>query len=90
MKNESMEAAKLRGTVKYYRARRDTRWDVYPQQAIAEIVAYDGYTIWACTTEGIWFKAPSGYVLMEGRGADTAQALADTMFQNIKQHTKEA
>jgi hypothetical protein len=50
---------------KFYLARRDTRWDVYPQREPLEIVAHDYYGFWARSDKGFWFKSPTSYVLQE-------------------------
>lgn len=44
--------------------RRDTRWDVYPQQEQEELIAhnYDGF--WALLPDrSAWFKTPTSYVI---------------------------
>ena len=48
---------------KFYIARRDTRWDVYPQQQPSVVVAHDYSGFWARTRDGLWFKSPSSYNL---------------------------
>jgi hypothetical protein len=48
---------------KFYIARRDTRWDVYPQKQPEEIVAHDWHGFWAKGRDGQWFKTPTSYVL---------------------------
>lgn len=48
---------------KYYFARRDTRWDVYPSQAPLEVVAHDYYGFWKYSKEfNGWWKTPTSYV----------------------------
>lgn len=59
---------------KFYLARRDTRWDVYPQREPLEAVAHDWHGFWALTKDGEWFKTPTSYVM--GREVTEAEALA--------------
>lgn len=49
---------------KFYVARRDTRWDVYPQREPEVFVAHDWHGFWALTDDGEWFKTPTSYVLI--------------------------
>jgi hypothetical protein len=50
---------------KFYIARRDTRWDVYPQTQPEEIVAYDWYGCWKQRADGSgWYLTPTSYVLV--------------------------
>jgi len=49
---------------KFYIARRDTRWDVYPQQQPEEVVAHDWWGFWSKDANGNWFKTPTSYVLV--------------------------
>lgn len=54
---------------KFYLARRDTRWDVYPQKEPLQIVAHDWNGFWgrvedvAGATGHGWFKHPASFVL---------------------------
>lgn len=50
---------------KFYLARRDTRWDVYPQQEPVKAIAHDWYGFWDRTEDGKWFKTPESYVLLK-------------------------
>lgn len=62
---------------KFYYARRDTRWDVYPQQEPVEIVAHDWYGFYALSDSGFWFKTPTSYNLGEEiTRHDTESAMA--------------
>ena len=55
---------KMMRDAKFYVARADTRWDVYPQQQPETVVAHDWYGFWAKTLTGEWFKTPTSYVLI--------------------------
>ena len=48
---------------KFYIGRRDTRWDVYPNQEPEQFVAHDYNGFWAIH-DGTWFKSPTSYVLI--------------------------
>lgn len=48
---------------KYYLARRDTRWDVYPAQQPLKAVALDWHGFWERAADGRWFKTPTSYIL---------------------------
>jgi hypothetical protein len=65
---------------KFYVARRDTRWDVYPQREPPEIVAHDWYGFWAKTTDGQWFKTPTAYVLLR----EISEAEANGTFADME------
>jgi len=55
----------MMSNVKFYEARRDTRWDVYPQAEPVEVVAHDWYGFWArVPATGEWFLTPTSYVLL--------------------------
>lgn len=47
---------------KFYLARRDTRWDVYPQREPLEPIAHDWYGFWARDPVVGWYKTPRSYV----------------------------
>lgn len=49
---------------KFYMARRDTRWDPYPQRESERPVAHDYYGFWALSADRQWFKSCAGYVLL--------------------------
>lgn len=49
---------------KYYVARRDTRWDVYPQQEPEVVVAHDWWGFWERAPQGFWFQTPRSFVLV--------------------------
>jgi len=63
---------------KYYKARRDTRWDVYPQQEPVEVVALDYQGFWAKTVRGEWFKSPASYLCGEQITEAEAAAIQGT------------
>lgn len=50
---------------RFFIGRRDTRWDVYPQQEPTVGVALDYYGFWAWSPEVGWFKSPASYVTFE-------------------------
>ena len=58
---------------RFYLAKRDTRWDVYPNRPPIEAVAHDWYGFWARSPEVGWFKTPTSYVLIQ----EITQAEAD-------------
>ena len=58
---------------KFYIARRNTRWDVYPQREPEVAVAHDYHGFWALTLTGEWFKTPTSYDL--GREITEAEAV---------------
>lgn len=43
---------------KLYWARRDTRWDPYPQQEPVQLVLHDWYGVWRPLRNGGWFLTP--------------------------------
>jgi hypothetical protein len=45
-------------------AKRDTRWDVYPQDEPAQLVAYNWEGFWLPLPDGRWFKAPTSFSVM--------------------------
>jgi hypothetical protein len=49
---------------KFYIGHRCTRWDVYPQQEPAQVVAHDWEGFYALTEDGRWFKSPASYTFM--------------------------
>jgi hypothetical protein len=51
-------------TAKFYVARRDTRWDVYPQREPEQVVAHDWHGFWAWSAGGFWFKTPASFVFI--------------------------
>lgn len=59
---------------KFYIARRNTRWDVYPQREPEVAVAHDCHGFWSLTLAGEWFKDPTSYDL--GREITEAEAVA--------------
>lgn len=59
---------------KFYIARRNTRWDVYPQREPEVAIAHDWHGFWALTLNGEWFKDPTSYDL--GREVAEAEAIA--------------
>jgi len=61
---------------KFYIARRDTRWDVYPQREPEEVVAYDYYGFWKRSADGTWFQSPASYVFVREIGIVEAEALS--------------
>lgn len=48
---------------KFYLARIDTRWHVYPQRQPLVAVALDYRGYWAFSKHGFWYKAPVSYNL---------------------------
>jgi len=46
-------------------ARRDTRWDVYPQQEPIELIAHNWEGFWSPLPDGSWFLTPVSYNLVE-------------------------
>lgn len=66
---------------KFYVARRDTRWDVYPQREPAVIIAHDWNGFWGRVPEtGEWFKHPASFnfvkEITEAEANDPATTLA--------------
>lgn len=59
---------------KFYIARRNTRWDVYPQRQPEVAVAHDWHGFWSLALTGEWFKTPTSYDL--GREVTEAEAIA--------------
>ena len=59
---------------KFYLARRDTRWDVYPQAQPLEAIAYDYEGFYAQMQPGVWYATPTSYVL--DREVTEAEAIA--------------
>lgn len=50
---------------KFFLARRDTRWDVYPNREPVKAVAQDWHGFWERDAKGNWFKTPVSYVCLE-------------------------
>ena len=48
---------------KFYVARRDTRWDVYPQLEPQQVVAHDWRGFYQISAEGKWFLTPTSFNL---------------------------
>lgn len=46
---------------RFWIGRRDTRWDVYPQQEPQQIVAHDCHGYWEYSTNGFWFRTPRAF-----------------------------
>jgi len=61
---------------KFYVARRDTRWDVYPQREPETVVARDWHGFWAYAPGVGWFKSPASYVTFQEITEAEALALA--------------
>ena len=62
---------------KFYLARRDTRWDVYPGREQIEAVAHDWYGFWSFdAANGFWWKTPTSYVLENEITKSEAEAFA--------------
>jgi hypothetical protein len=59
---------------KFYLARRDTRWDIYPQQEPLKAVAHDWHGFWERDAQVGWFKTPTSYVLAKEITEDEANA----------------
>lgn len=47
--------------------RRDTRWDVYPQQEPVQLIGHDWHGFWCPLPDGTWFLTCSSYSLSEAR-----------------------
>lgn len=68
-------AKTMEANAKFYVARRDTRWDVYPQRQPEEVVAHDWHGFWSRSkVTGEWFKTPTSYVLEREITREEAEA----------------
>jgi hypothetical protein len=62
---------------KFYTARRDTRWDVYPQAQPETVVAFDWYGFWEKSNHGFWFLTPASFKLMKEITKQEAEKLTN-------------
>jgi hypothetical protein len=45
----------LQKDARFWLARRDTRWDVYPSQQPLTVCAHDWWGFWALSEQGFWY-----------------------------------
>ncbi len=50
-------------SAKYYWAKLDTRWHVYPQAEPTQLVAHNWEGFWCPLPDGRWYKSPVSFVL---------------------------
>jgi len=62
---------------KFYLARRNTRWDVYPSEQPVKAVAHDWHGFWERTVNGEWFKTPTSYDYVREITEDEANAFVE-------------
>ena len=60
---------------KFYVARRNTRWDVYPQREPTQVVAHDYWGFWAYDREAGWYKTPTSFDFEREITKDEADAI---------------
>jgi hypothetical protein len=74
-----------------YWARRDTRWDVYPQREPLQLVKYEWEGFFAPTQDGQWYKTVASFDLARtATEAEIAAAQWDTNKPARLIHSSEA
>lgn len=74
---------KISKNAKFYKVKRDTRWDVYPQEQPVLVGRKDDVGVWLPNGKGGWFLPPGSYYLVEEITEEQAEALIPLTLETI-------